>query len=608
MESIQYGQYTVPDSEVCVNFGAGQPCSKYLPLDCFNNALKELTKNTNNSLLQYGAIKGYSNFRTILAEFLQPFYSNTYVDPEELLITQGVTGALTLLLSTLVKDYSKCIIFCEDPTYFLALNIFKDFKLKVECIDMQSDGLNTNTLDMKLKEYTEKFPDYQFFLYTIPVYNNPTGITMSNEKRLKLKQIANKYPNFVVFADEVYQLLNFSTEEEEYMPLAYWHDNFISIGSMSKIFAPAVRLGWIQADKKFITELENSGQLDSGGCVNPIGCAIMEQIIKNGSLYLVKEFWQDFLERNCNKLYDCLMETFGDEIEIVKPKGGYFLWCKLKYNFYSMETISKKMEDYKVKFHYGNKFSSSKMYGSYFRLSFSWYENEDIKIGVSRLKELFDSFNKKQVKILGHTGKLGKLIIKELEKNDKLTFAGGIGRDIDIQDLFSVNSIIIDVSRPEATRKLLEKLIEENKTIPLIIGTTGDLPMDLIEEYSKMAIVAISSNFSKGIEQMKKIINSIDKSMWNASIKEIHHIHKVDKPSGTAKTLAHEYGNIENEKIISIREGENYGTHELLLDSDSEQIIITHIAKSRNLFAEGAIRWLEYFIELDDFNGLYNHI
>jgi len=283
-------------------------------------------------------------------------------------------------------------VFCEDPTYFIALNIFRiDFKLPINSVCMQEDGINIDYLEDQIKSYEANCKDYQYIFYTIPMYNNPTGVTMSNEKRGSLAKLATKYPNLTVIADEVYQMLSFETELNTYVPMYFWHENFISVGSMSKIFSPALRLGWIHANKLVIKVLDSSGQMDSGGCVNPIGCAIMERVIKSGNLLEVKNKWRKFLEANCDKLYNKLIETFGDKIEIIKPTGGYFLWCKIKSKI-PIEEIAKAMENFKVKFHYGNKFSANKQCDFDFRLSFSWYFGNDLDIGVQRLKQLFDSF------------------------------------------------------------------------------------------------------------------------------------------------------------------------------------------------------------------------
>jgi 4-hydroxy-tetrahydrodipicolinate reductase len=152
----------------------------------------------------------------------------------------------------------------------------------------------------------------------------------------------------------------------------------------------------------------------------------------------------------------------------------------------------------------------------------------------------------------------------------------------------------------------LEKLLEEKKHCPLIIGTTGDLPMDLIKEYGKCAPVALSSNFSDGINEFVKMISTIDKSKWDVSLIEKHHIHKVDKPSGTAKLLAMSYGNeyIKPENISSIREGEIIGEHELVLNNGTETLTIIHSVKTRNVFAKGALEWVKKMAKKTE-NGIY---
>jgi 4-hydroxy-tetrahydrodipicolinate reductase len=142
-----------------------------------------------------------------------------------------------------------------------------------------------------------------------------------------------------------------------------------------------------------------------------------------------------------------------------------------------------------------------------------------------------------------------------------------------------------------------------------VIGTTGDLPMDLIKEYSRYVPVAICSNFSKGINTFKNIIKSIaDKDSWKVSMTETHHIRKKDSPSGTAKTLAKLYGNqfLSEKEIISVRTGDVIGQHEITLDNGCETIMIIHSAKTRSLFANGSLNWIRWIIK--QCNGLYYEI
>ena len=602
--NINYGQYVVSDASECINLGVGQPKNELLALNDFNSALVELSKKTNYSLLQYGKIDGYDDYRNCLAEYLSKQY-NFSVNKDELLVTNGITGALTMLISLFHGTKTKIV--CEDPTYFLALNIFKDYGFN-EIIKIKTDneGICIEDLD-KIKVNL----DETYLMYLIPFNQNPSSATISESRIKKLVSFLDSNPNFIVFSDEVYNLLSFDGNVN--MPLYKYHQNIISMNSFSKIFAPALRLGWLSCSPTFMTKIKNSGQLDSSGCVNPISCAVMHELIVAGALQESINKWRSVLKTNFNVLYNLLVDKLKDHIlDISIPSGGYFIWLKLKYN---TEELSKIMEKYKIKFHHGKKFSSQPDAQNCLRLSFSWYMKEDYAIFVDRFKQMLDDFKeslKPKVHILGHSGKLGKLIVDELSKSETLKYVGGLGRDINLNMIYSeFNNIIVDVSSQEGTIKLISKLMEKNIGVPLIIGTTGNLPTELIKAYSNISPVFVCSNFSMGISQFKKILDALDKTVWKASMIEKHHEHKKDAPSGTAKTLLNLYNKngefLKMEDVVSIREGEIIGEHELILEGVSETLKISHIANSRNLFASGCVKLINKIVNKKFLNGLYDY-
>lgn len=603
--NINYGQYVVSNASECVNLAVGQPQNDLLPLDEFNLALGELSKKKNFSLLQYGKIEGYDNFRQCLADYLSTQY-NFLVNKNELLITNGITGALSMLISLFHGTKTKIV--CEDPTYFLALNIFKDFGFNdIIKIKTDNDGVCIEDLDkiqVKLDE--------TYLIYLIPFNQNPSSVTISESRIKKLVSFLDTNPNFLVFSDEVYNLLSFDGNVNT--PLYKYHPNIISMNSFSKIFAPALRLGWLSCSPNLMTKIKNSGQLDSSGCVNPISCAIMHELIVVGALNKSINKWRAILKINFETLYCLLVDKIKDHIlSISKPFGGYFIWLKLKSN---TEELSKIMEDYKIKFHCGNKFSTQSDASNCIRISFSWYyKKEDYVLFVDRFKQMLDDYknsSKYKIYVLGHGGKLGKLIINELNQSDNLIYAGGLGRELNLDSvLTNSNNIILDVSSKEGTSKLIYKLIEKNIYVPLVIGTTGDLPTELIKTYAESSPVFVCSNFSVGILQFKKILDVINKTMWKASIIEKHHVHKKDSPSGTAKTLLDLYNKdgdfLKLNDIMSIREGEIVGEHELILKGTNETLKISHTANSRNLFASGCVKLINKITEKKFANGLYDY-
>jgi 2-aminoadipate transaminase len=593
MATIQYGQYDVPPAEQLVKFNVGQPSPSILNLKVLQTGLNYVSSITNPSLLQYGDIPGYKQFRENLALFLETEYDAT-VNPQELFITNGVTHSLTLICSLFLHKGS--IIFVEEPTYFLAINIFKELGLKIIPVSIDQDGINLQELESKLKLEFEHNGDNQMTLYTIPTFHNPTSYTMSHEKRLKLAELAKEY-NMLILADEVYQMLYFDKKYKPPLPMCYYSDQAISIGSFSKTLAPAMRMGWMQIKNNFIlNKFLKCGQYDSSGGSSPITQALIHGIISNGNFGTNIIDIRFFLKDNCKFMANYITEKLSNYVEFIEPEGGYFLWLKVK-NEIKVEDLMKYSDKFQIMLAPGWRFSANGECQNYVRLSFSYYDQKGIKLGIERLLKLFLFVEKEcniiKVAILGYKGKLGSKIVSLLDKQEDMQFIEGIDRDFKIEKIDEY-SVIIDVSRPDGTQKLLENLIRQKKPIPVIIGTTGELPNDLIEEYSKYAKIQVISNFSLGIPQVLKLLDNFDFNNWDISMLEEHHINKIDKPSGTAITLQKKIG--KDIPIESIRDGDIIGTHTLTFDRNDEQIVITHIAKNRDLFANGALNYCRNII------------
>ena len=202
------------------------------------------------------------------------------------------------------------------------------------------------------------------------------------------------------------------------------------------------------------------------------------------------------------------------------------------------------------------------------------------------------------VGIHGATGRLGSLITKQCDDAANTSVTGfKIGRDLQINENCNV---IIDVTLPVGTKALIEKLIEACSKIPLIIGTTGDLPMDTIKKYAAEVPVAIVPNFSVGIPLVTKLAQAAVKqipSSWNVEMTETHHTRKLDAPSGTAKKILNAMSAtnapaVEGKDLQchALRLGDVFGEHTIHLAGPGERVEITHRATRREVFAIGAIR------------------
>ena len=595
--TVQYGQYIVPHHDDMVNFGVGQPSNEELPLNIVKLGCKKILNINDKSLLQYGDIPGYLAFREELAKFLTRRYSTGRTGIEvlakNLFVVNGVTGGLSLICS-LYKNICKKI-YVEEPTYFLAINIFKEFGFEIETINLEDDGLNLDELENKLNNDDNQVK----LLYTIPTFHNPTSITLSHTKRQKLAELSKKH-NLIILADEVYQLLSFEDKYNPPLPLHYYGGYTYSISSFSKILAPSLRLGWIQASEKLLELLLNCGQLDSSGGINPFISRIVHNIIEDGYLDKYLDETRDRLNQRCQVLCDNLTS-----FNFIKPNGGYFLWIKLPINSIKFLEYCKNK---KIKFHTGNKFSNDGNKQEFIRLSFSFYDLDGLKIGSERLTKCYNNYliqnNNINVTINGCTGRLGSKIKHYVNTSHNMNMHSGLNSEVTEFIPSGINDIIVDVSKPEGTRNLLQYLLKNNLRIPILIGTTGDLPYDMIKLYCEVAPVAIISNFSYGIPLLINLLKSINTQNWNVSIQEIHHKHKKDKPSGTAKSLSRALGHVKN--IDSIREGEIYGIHKIRLENNNEVVEFYHEAKTRDIFAEGCLRFIEWLMEKEP--GLYHGI
>ena len=606
-----FTQYEIPSNNVMINLGIGQPNNKQLPIDWINLTISNI-KITDPSFLQYHAIEGYSLILERIKYWLEYKYfnNNGVININELFMTNGNTGALHLIMTLMMKPGDYIII--ENPTYFIAKKIFEEYGLQCLYVNMEDDGFDIYELESILINKNEVLKTKNIFFYSIPIHHNPTSITLSKIKREKLKDLCDKFPNFYIIADEVYHFINF--ENNNYFPLAYYHDNIISLGSFSKIITPALRVGWIyQKNGSIISFLKKSSLLDSSGGINPISYLIIEKSLENNTLDNIIENNIMLLKNRCNFMINFLKINFNkidnyDQISFNIPKGGYFCWLKLNNKINSDKFLIYCIKN-KIKFHPGYKFGENME--NYIRLSFSCYEIDDLEIGLTRLLESYllyiKKHNKIKISICGHTGKLGTIIKEEIINSNKYYFIEGIDRNLLISNIEDID-IIIDVSINSMTEKLINYLIENNINKNIIIGTTNlnENTIDKLKIYSRKNIVYIVSNFSEGIQKVKKIINILNEldNKWNLSIIEKHHYTKKDSPSGTSKVLQSLFNKECN--ILSIREGDINGIHELTLKTENEEIQINHIVKNRKIFADGCLKIIDNIFESDILNGYYN--
>lgn len=370
-----------------LDLGVGHPSDTLLPRellhDAANSRLARRDAHRDVSFLQYGVEQGDPHFRHALAQFLTRAY-DTPTDPHALFVTTGASQALSLLCACLTKPGDT--IFVEEPTYFLALLVFRDHHLKVRSIPTDGHGLLVPALEDALQEETPAF------LYTVPTFQNPTGATLPAQRRDAVVKLSQKH-GFHIIADEVYHLLHY-TQRPPPPFAAYSHTGTVtSIGSFSKILAPGLRLGWIQTSPTTIDRLTQRGLLLSGGGLNPFTSALVHGLLEHAKQ-------DEHLER-LRRTYGMRVQALGEalrahlphDMTFTKPSGGFFFWLTLPEGAHAGDLLKAALE-HDVSFKPGNLFSPHSGCRHHLRISFAYYDTPLLEEGVSRLASAVEQWRK----------------------------------------------------------------------------------------------------------------------------------------------------------------------------------------------------------------------
>jgi 2-aminoadipate transaminase len=377
VSSIQFQQVVVPDG--VIDLGVGQPNNAILPVDYVRRAAA-MQFTDSPEFLQYGAEWGDGHHRVALGEFLTEAYGLP-VAPEQLFSTNGNSQALEMLCTVLTEPGEVVIV--EEPTYFLAFQMFRDHGLEIRGVPIDSDGLIVEALvdEVALARAAGK---RVAFVYTIPAFQNPTGVTMSAQRRLDLVEAATEHDVLVV-ADEVYHLLQFTAGPMPPAMSAYVDDGpILSIGTFSKILAPGMRLGWIHGSVERLGAFADSGLILSGGGLNPVTSSLATAMMRMGWQQEYLEWLRALFAQRSATMIAALGEHMPEWVDYDVPSGGYFVWLRLPPNVdgAALRTLGKR---HGVDVRHGAQFSPTGALGNHIRLSYAFYDDADIAEGVARL-------------------------------------------------------------------------------------------------------------------------------------------------------------------------------------------------------------------------------
>ena len=331
-ESDSLFSQVLGDTKLNLSIGAPGPSllSKLSPM--FSEGCSDVLSRSSDSLFQYGPETGSRQYRHELSQFLSSRYGAP-VQSDQLILTTGATNGLHLAVSSLVKRGG--VVFVENPTYFIALDILKkDLGLEVVPVNMTEDGVDVDSLESKIQSAagrmkTELEDDdgrYWGLYYSIPTFHNPTGVTFTDSVMSRIVEISEKY-QVLVICDDVYNLLPHSESSQPAARLKSYDraGNVISNGTFSKILCPGARLGWLEAPPRLVSKLEQCGVLLSGGSQNHFMSGLVTSLLQSGTLTTnLTSAIRTYSDRREAAL--AVLSQLEPDWRVRNPGGGYFLW------------------------------------------------------------------------------------------------------------------------------------------------------------------------------------------------------------------------------------------------------------------------------------------
>ena len=359
-----------------IGLSGGSPDISSLPLDEVAECAKRVVTENGLKSLQYGGSDGRIETRTLVAGMLAE--DDIHVDPDEIIITGGSQQALDFMGRVFINPGDKIIV--EGPSYLGALQAFSAYQPDVEVVPMDDEGMRMDALEETLKRLG---PRGAKFIYTIPNFQNPAGVTMTLERRKRLLELAHEY-RIQVIEDDPYGRLRF--EGEHIPPLKSMDPNVIYLGTTSKIFAPGLRLAWCVAPKPVLAKINLCEQGAS------LCCSAFNQIL--AEQYFTRTDWKGTLEKSKaiyrsrrDAMISALEEFFPPEATWTHPQGGLFVYVTLPPYFDTEQMMSAALEN-GVAYVPGTNCYPNGEGKSSMRLAFSYEPEEKIREGVRRLSEV----------------------------------------------------------------------------------------------------------------------------------------------------------------------------------------------------------------------------
>lgn len=374
-----------------ISFAGGLPAAETFPVEEFEAATQQVLARHGAKALQYSTTEGFLPLREYIVQRMARY--GIAATPENVLITSGSQQALDLIGKVLINPGDQ--VLTEQPTYVGALQAWKAYQAEFVTVPMDDYGLCTSRLEEALCSGPK-------FMYILPNFQNPAGVTLSVPRRKKLLSLADRY-GIPIIEDDPYGQLRYEgahlpplvvldSEQLKHDPSengrGFMSGNVIYLSTFSKTLAPGLRLGWMVAPQEVISRCVMAKQgmdLHTSSFVQMVAY----EVIKDGFIDEHVRFIRDLYRTRRDVMLDALDRHFPAGVQWTRPAGGLFLWVTLPPELDSTLLLEKAIAE-KVAYVPGSAFDPGGEIRNTFRLNFSNARPEDIETGIRRLGRVIE--------------------------------------------------------------------------------------------------------------------------------------------------------------------------------------------------------------------------
>ena len=364
-----------------ISFAGGFPDAALFDVEGIREATNAALTQDPGAALQYGATEGYNPLREELAGFMRA--KGATVAADQLIVTTGSQQALDLLGKTMISPGDKVIV--EGPTFLATIQCFRLYGAELITAPVDGHGVQTDALEALMAEHKPKL------VYLIPTFGNPSGATLSLERRKKVLELAVKH-NTLVVEDDPYGDLYFGEAPPPSLlalsdSVPGSRERLAHCGSLSKVLSPGLRVGWMVAPPELLAKATMCKQF-SDAHTSTFAQATAAQYLKAGRMPATLDKVRKVYAERAQTMGDTLRRDLGNAIEFVQPQGGLFVWARLTGaggKVANGNDFAKRAIDQGVAFVPGTPFFASNPDHATLRLSFATVGVDKIVDGVGRL-------------------------------------------------------------------------------------------------------------------------------------------------------------------------------------------------------------------------------